>query len=297
METKIKVSENRESRLLVNYSLDLGRDLGISKFLVFAESIQDQRYILQKKETEKIVFLLPRKSKIKDEFYSECSVIYLPDQQLSRSEQFQLGLLIAVINNLVEHDETVLCLTGLVGSLRLDNLLITNLQRDNKWFQNHAYETVPVDILRSREFVRLLDISLKLAKQGREGKKIGTIFVLGDQKSFEKYMKPMILNPFYGHPLKKRNIHNSDLFETIREFATLDGAFVVDNKGAIQNAGVYLSPPNNKQVKLLKGYGARHTVAALFSAATDSLTITISESSSQVTVFFKGGAILQFNQD
>lgn len=107
----------------------------------------------------------------------------------------------------------------------------------------------------------------------------------------------MILNPFAGHPPRKRSIHDSGLFETIREFASLDGAFIVDNSGVIQNVGVYLSPPENKDIKLWKGYGARHAVAALFSAATDSLTITISESSSQVTVFFKGGAILQLNQE
>lgn len=33
METKLKVLENRESRLLVNYSLDLGSGLRITKLL------------------------------------------------------------------------------------------------------------------------------------------------------------------------------------------------------------------------------------------------------------------------
>lgn len=141
--------------------------------MVFAESVQDQRYILQKRDDETLIFLLTKKTKIKEEFRSQCSVIYLPEQDLSRSEQFQLGLLIAVINNLVDHDETVLCLTGLVGSLRLDNLLITNLQRDNKWFRDHTYDKIPREILSSREFIRLLDIALKLAKQGEGREEFG----------------------------------------------------------------------------------------------------------------------------
>ncbi|MFT5699052.1 MAG: diadenylate cyclase [Desulforhopalus sp.] len=151
--TKVQPSENRESKLLVNHCFGLARQLRITKILVFAESVLDQRYILENREQETIILLTKDKAKIREEFLPYCTVIPLPGQNLSRSDQFQLGLLIAVLHNLVEHDETVLCITGLVGSLRLDNLLITNLLRDNKWFQKHTYEKIPKKILRSQEFI------------------------------------------------------------------------------------------------------------------------------------------------
>lgn len=289
-------SENRESRLLVNYCFELGRQLGITKILVYAESVQDQRYILKNREAETIILLSRDNVQIKEEILSECSVVSLPDQDLSRSEQFELGLLIAVLNNLVEYDETVLCMTGLVGSLRLDNLLITNLQRDNNWFKKHDYELIPKNILRSQEFIRLLDIALRLAKQGREGKPIGTIFVLGDYRRYERYLEQLVLNPCAGHPRKNRNIHDSEFFETIREFAALDGAFVIDNEGVVEKVGVYLKPPADKSIRLPKGLGTRHAAAALLTAATDALTIAVSESSSSVMVFSGGSPILQFKQ-
>jgi hypothetical protein len=178
-ETKSQPSENQESRVLVNHCFELARQLTITKIVVFAESVLDQRYILEKKGQETIILLTRDTAKIREEFLPHCNVLSLPDQDLSRSDQFQLGLLRAVLSNLVEYDETVLCMTGLVGSLRLDNLLITNLLRDNLWFQKHTYETVPKKILRSPECIRLLDRALRLTIQGREGKKIGTIFVLG----------------------------------------------------------------------------------------------------------------------
>lgn len=293
--TKVQPSENRESKLLVNHCFELARQLRITKILVFAESVLDQRYILEHKEQETIILLTKDKAKIREEFQPHCTVLSLPGENLSRSDQFQLGLLIAVLHNLVEHDETVLCITGLVGSLRLDNLLITNLLRDNKWFQKHAYEKIPKKILRSKEFIRLLDIALRLAGQGREGKKIGTIFVLGDYQKYDKYLTQLVLNPCKGHAKKNRNIHDNDFFETIREFAALDGAFIIDNTGVVEKAGTYLNPPASENTSMLKGFGARHAAAASLTAVSEALTITVSESSSSVVVFFNGSDILHFN--
>jgi len=293
--TKTQPSENRESRFLVNHCFELGRQLNITKILVFAESVLDQRYILENKEQETIILLTKNKEKIREQFLPLCEVVSLPDQDLSRSDQYQLGLLIAVLFDFVEYDETVLCMTGLVGSLRLDNLLITNLLRDNKWFQKHAYEKIPKQILRSREFICLLDIALRLANQGREGKKIGTTFILGDYKKYDKYLKQLVLNPCKGHPRKSRNIHDVDFFETIREYAALDGAFIVDDTGVVEKAGVYLNPPASDKATLLKGFGARHAAAASLTAVTEALAITVSESSSSIVVFFEGTPILQLN--
>lgn len=294
-QSKPQPSENRESRVLVNHCFELGKQLGITKILVFAESVLDQRYILENKKDETVILLTKNKEKIREEFLDKCKVISLPDQKLSRSDQFQLGLLFAVLSGQVEYNETVLCITGLVGSLRLDNLLITNLLRDNRWFQKHTYDHVPKKILSSQEFVRLLDIALRLANQGREGKKLGTIFILGDLSCFENYLDQLVLNPFKGHSKRSRNIHDNDFFETIREYATLDGAFVISNTGVVERAGAYLNPPASKKVNMRKGFGARHAAAANLTAVTDALAFTVSESSSSVVVFFEGSIILELN--
>ena len=290
-----KVSENRESRLLVRHSFEMARELGISKILVYAESVQDQRYICKIKKHEKIIFLSQNTEDIHEEFRESYDIITLPYHDLSRSEQFQLGLLIATLSDKVEIDETVLCMAGLVGSLRLDNLLITNLQRDNKWFKQHTYESIPKELLLSKQFIKLLDIALRLAKEGREGKKIGTMFVLGNPNSYSEHYEQMILNPFLGHPEEFRNMHNEEFFETIREFAALDGAFVINNEGTFEGAGIYIRPPASNHHKRPRGLGARHTSAAAFTAKIDALVITLSESSSTVTVFSKGSAVLALN--
>ena len=194
----------------MKHCFELCKELGISKILAFAESVQDQRFIAQCQEMETVILLARKEANLKEEIINKWDIIRLPDQDISRTYQFQLGLLFSVLNDLVKVDETVFCLTGLVGSLRLDNLLITNLKRDNIWFRKHTFDSVPKNILRSQEFYRLIDITLKFAKQGREGKPIGTIFVLGKTEELAPYTKQLVLNPLKGHSKSQRNIHDQD---------------------------------------------------------------------------------------
>src|SRR5690606_13318164 len=113
----------------------------------------------------------------------------------------------------------------------------------------------------TKEFARVLNIALRFANEGREGKRIGTVFVLGDPDELAPYLKQLILNPCAGHSTRKRNIHDKDFLETMREFAALDGAFLVDPKGVVRSAGTYIDAPS-RSTKLPSGLGARHMAAA-----------------------------------
>lgn len=87
-------SENRESNLLVKHCFELCKELGISKILAFAESVQDQRFIAQCQGTETIILLARKKANLKKEIVSKWHIIRLPDQDITRTDQFQLGLLL-----------------------------------------------------------------------------------------------------------------------------------------------------------------------------------------------------------
>ena len=103
---------------------------------------------------------------------------------------------------------------------------------------------------------QILDIALRFAAQGREGKPIGTIFVLGALGQVSPFLRQLILNPFEGHSPESRNIHNPDFLETLREFAAMDGAFVVNHKGNVEFGGTYIDAPAT-EAKLREGLGAR----------------------------------------
>ncbi len=55
-------------------------------------------------------------------------------------------------------DESVVCLTGVAGSKRLDTLVIANPRRDFPWFRKRDLEATKA-VVGSREFGRLIDIA------------------------------------------------------------------------------------------------------------------------------------------
>jgi diadenylate cyclase len=94
---------------------------------------------------------------------------------------------------------------------------------------------------------------------------------------------------------KDRNIHNPSFFETLREFAALDGAFVISEKGVVESAGTYLDAPLKRGV-LRRSLGSRHAAAAAITAVTHAIAIAVSASSGTVTVFHEGRAILELEK-
>jgi diadenylate cyclase len=86
----------------------------------------------------------------------------------------------------------------------------------------------------------LLTIALEFAEEGKEGKPLGTIFVFGDHENFMDLSSQMIINPFGGLPEHERNIMIPEMKETIREFASIGGAFVIRDDGVILAAGRHI---------------------------------------------------------
>ena len=283
-------TEYAETRLLVEHGFELARSLGITKVLVHAELVSDQRLVEKHREEEILIWITasnPPEKPGSHEFFVE-----VPGENTNPISQVTLGIIMGIFRGVVQPSESVICLTGLAGSKRLDNLLIVNPKRDFPWFSNHEEGSVPPSV-GLRELLQLLSIALRLASEGREGKPIGTIFVLGDVDELEPHLRAMILNPLEGHLQKSRNIHDPRFLETLRELAALDGAFIVNPKGVVEFAGVYLDAPLASDLIVSKGLGSRHVAAAALTAKTDSVAVVISESSGTITVFCKGQEVMK----
>lgn len=133
----------------------------------------------------------------------------------------------------------------------------------------------------------ILDIALELGSEGREGKSVGTAFTIGDTDEVLKRSHQLILNPYEGHRAEERDVTNQDNWETIKDFAQLDGMFIVDENGKILAAGRYLDV-NAKGIKIQKGLGGRHIAAAAITRDTNAIAITVSQSGGMVRTYKDG---------
>lgn len=287
-----KLTEIKETRLLVEYGFDLARKLKIKTVLVIGELVTDRKMVDKHRDDEHIIWVSRDAEKAQKNIKEGDNLVVIPHSPVERMDQISLALILSVMHGYVKEDESIVCLLGVSGSKRLDNLLIANPQRDFDWFKGGSRKKSRLPI--SQEFIRLIDIALRFANEGREGKSIGTIFLLGDVEELNSIARPLILNPCHGHPKKSRSIYDAEFVETMREFSALDGAFLIDRKGVVEAAGVYLDAPVTSKVKVQRGLGSRHVGAAATTAQTNSIAIVISESSGTVTVFSKGSKVLSF---
>lgn len=132
----------------------------------------------------------------------------------------------------------------------------------------------------------LIELAVEIAREGREGRRIGTLFTLGDEDAVLERSRLLILDPLAGHPESARHVSDPNLRGTIKELAQLDGAFVVGATGLFVSACRYLQTAG-KTVDLPLGLGSRHLAAAAISATTEAVAIVVSESST-VRVFCHG---------
>ena len=124
----------------------------------------------------------------------------------------------------------------------------------------------------------LLQLAVEIAREGREGRRIGTLFMLGDEHAVLSMSRSLILDPLSGHPHSVRHIADLSLRGTIKELAQLDGGFVVSNEGIFLSACRYLDAVG-AHVEVPLGLGSRHIAAANMSALTKAVGIVVSESS------------------
>ena len=128
--------------------------------------------------------------------------------------------------------------------------------------------------------------TVEIAREGREGRKIGTMFVVSDTEEVLKSSRELILDPLLGHADHLKRIDDPGARETIKELAQLDGAFLVSDGGVAVSACRYIDS-SSKGITLPLGLGSRHMAAASITQNTRAVGVVVSESS-VVRVFDDG---------
>jgi DNA integrity scanning protein DisA with diadenylate cyclase activity len=133
----------------------------------------------------------------------------------------------------------------------------------------------------------VVQVAIEIAREGREGQAVGTSFVVGDTGTVLKHSRQFVLNPFHGHYPAERQIKDGGVLGNIKEFAQLDGAFIVTGDGIVEAAGRYITVETS-QVDIPKGLGSRHSSIAGITLVANAIGIVVSQSGGLVTLF-KGG--------
>jgi DNA integrity scanning protein DisA with diadenylate cyclase activity len=164
--------------------------------------------------------------------------------------------------------------------------VVVDVEREFQRLMTGRNDLLPPDV-KPEVLERVIAVATELAVEGREGKPVGCLFVVGDTAKVEKVTKPLVLNPFYGYKEEDRNILNPFMDETVKEFSSIDGAFVIRGDGVVVSAGSLIQAMDSEHT-LPSGLGSRHAAAAAISVHADCISLVVSSSTGQVTLFRRG---------
>jgi DNA integrity scanning protein DisA with diadenylate cyclase activity len=135
------------------------------------------------------------------------------------------------------------------------------------------------DSVKDRIDLKILEatfnVATQIAREGKEGKAAGALFILGDTENVMKNSRPLIINPFKGHEKDGRYLLDKKNTATIKEFALLDGALIVDKDGYAVAAGRYIVGVS-WDLYLQGGLGGRHLAGASITKTTEAISIVVS---------------------
>lgn len=304
--SKKKASESkgelavREQRLSYNtkvtsnmlrYASSLAEECGASAIFAYVDCLPEEDQLLEELLSDKVWLISKAGEENPIPVEHGNRVIRVPNVSLTRFGRIKLAVLNALTKGWLQSTDTIVCLSGLEQSATLDTLMVMKVGDEFEMFSTPtAKEAVSPDFS-PLVLERILDIAVALGTEGREGRPVGTIFVLGDTEKVKGLCQQLILNPFQGYPPEKRSILDPQLEETIKELATIDGAFLIHGNGVVESGGAYLKAGGTTAEELPQGLGTRHHAAAAITNITNAVAISVSASTGNVTLY-RGGRIV-----
>jgi hypothetical protein len=276
------------SRYLVRYARLLARKIDARAIVVYADAVRRDKGLRQLLLDEEFpAILVTRSSDPEPPAGFECHPwVTVPDVAMTRGGQVKAAVLVCLARGLLCRGDRIICLAGLDGTGSVDGLGVLDLDSESELFSVFDESACPADVA-PEVFEQAFSLAVQLSAEGREGRRVGALFVLGDSEQVLAQSRSLVLNPFHGHPESQRNILDPNLAETIKEFAALDGAFVVRGDGVVLTAGTQLVPAA-PAIRLPGGLGTRHAAAAGITASTKAAALCVSQSTGSVTVFRSG---------
>ncbi|QDT52818.1 DNA integrity scanning protein DisA [Caulifigura coniformis] len=284
-----RAEANPQLNALVRSARDIAKEVRAAAVLMLAEVPLDFAAI-SKVFTETRFIITSHKPEVQEAAAEDdLPCVMLSHEPQTRQVQLSVALIEAIADDLVPTGACVVALYSSFDRKDIDSVSVISLTEHLAKLTTRDLQrletTVPLGTLR-----RVVDLAVEIGREGREGKPVGTLFVVGNHRKILAMSHEGVHDPFRGYQKKDRAVSNPRVRESVKELAQIDGAFIISSDGYVISAGRILDA-KSEGLTLSKGLGARHWAAAAISKTTDAVAIAVSESTGTVRIF-QGGAVV-----
>jgi diadenylate cyclase len=282
----VQAQQSRINRMMIRQADRVAKGTDCSAIMVFGDTFTGGIEPGSWESSAKALLVTRNLVDLGDAERSFSEVIQVRSFSNQRLAQLRSAMLVALTRGVISFNDRICCIGGIAGSNQFDTMVVVDVEREFQTLLTGHTDLLPEDV-KPEVLERVIAVATELAVEGREGRPVGCLFVIGDTTRVEKLIKPLVLNPFYGYKEEDRNILNPFMDETVKEFSSIDGAFVIRGDGVVVSAGSLIQATDNDH-SLPSGLGSRHAAGAAVSVATQAIAIVVSSSTGQVTLFRRG---------
>jgi DNA integrity scanning protein DisA with diadenylate cyclase activity len=170
------------------------------------------------------------------------TVVPLHNEPETRQLQISQALLEAIADDFLQAGDRIVAVYSGFERDNLDSVSVINLTEHLARLTSRDLQRletqVPLEVLRI-----MVDLAVEIGREGREGKKVGALFVVGNHRKAISMSHEQVHDPFKGYSRTERSIRSPKVRESMKELAQIDGAFIVGSDGVAYAAGRILDAP------------------------------------------------------
>jgi diadenylate cyclase len=275
------------NKTMIEHAIKIARAVKANSFLVCVDISPDIATLAEEiKKITGVIIVTREDEELSEDINKFAKRLDIPNVNLTRMGKIKIAIAKGIVLGFFKKGDKIVALSGVPKFGYADSIIVIDVGKEFEILTSDFISDV-LEAIQPEVFNAVLNLACELAAQGREYRKVGTIFVLGDDDKVMQLSQQMIINPFLGYPEEQLNILNPELEETIKEFSAIDGAFIIKENGVLVTAGRHLNAaPDSRD--LPAGLGSRHIAAAGITSVTKAAAIVVSESSGNVSVFKNG---------
>jgi len=275
------------NKTMIEHAIKIAYAVKADSLLVCVDIIRDITTIAEEMKKPIGVIIVTREDEeLSEDIKKFAKKLDVPNVNLTRMGKIKIAVAKGIVLGFFKKGDKIVCLSGVPKFGYADSIIVIDVGKEFEILTSDFITDV-LENVQPEVFNAVLNLACELAAQGREYRKVGTIFVLGDDEKVMQLSRQMIINPFLGYSKEQLNILNPELEETIKELSAIDGAFIIKENGVLVSAGRHLNAAIDSR-DFPAGLGSRHIAAAGITNVTQAVAIVISESSGNVTVFKNG---------
>ncbi|TWT80871.1 DNA integrity scanning protein DisA [Planctomycetes bacterium CA13] len=283
----------KHNSAMIRAAVSLLQDRGADAMLMLLDGSTDWKRIAEMTESVDKPIIVAVDSPEDLEGASEAGLkpLALNKEKAPLLERLQHALLEAAADEFIRTNGEVIALYSGFQQGRLDS--ISHLQIDERMRQLTVRDLQSIESRVPLKTIKaVIDLATQIGREGREGKPVGTLFVVGDTRRVLDHSNDSGVDPFRGYNRKQRNLLDKKVQEDAKEVAQLDGAFIINSDGVIEKSRQMLEVSHDA-LTMSKGLGARHWAAAAISQKTKAISVVVSQSTGTVRLYQNGLLVMR----